>query len=44
VLKGMTVCVPDVGDGEYELNILARYKDERDYQDLLRIIDSIEFH
>jgi hypothetical protein len=44
VLKGMTVCVPDVGDGEHELNILAGYKDERGYQDVLRIIDSIEFH
>jgi hypothetical protein len=44
LLKGMTVCVPDVGDGEHEFSILARYKDERDYQDVLRIIDSIEFH
>lgn len=44
LLKGMTVCVPDTGDGEHEFSILARYKDERDYQDVLRIIDSIEFH
>jgi hypothetical protein len=43
-LKGMTICVPDMGDGEHEFSILARYKNEQDYQDIQRIIDSIQFH
>ena len=43
-LKGITMCVPDMGDGEHEFSILARYKNEQDYQDIQRIIDSIQFH
>jgi hypothetical protein len=43
-LKGITVCVPDMGDGEHEFEILARYKNEQDYQDIQRILDSIQFH
>lgn len=44
LLKGITICVPDVGDGEHEFSIIAGYKDERDYQDVQQVIDSIEFH
>lgn len=43
-LKGITICVPNVGDGEHEFSILARYKSEQDYQDIQRILDSIRFH
>lgn len=43
-LKGITVCVPDAGDGEHEFSILARYKSEQDYQDIQRIVDSIRLH
>jgi hypothetical protein len=43
-LKGMTICVPDMGDRKHEFSILARYKNEQDYQDIQRIIDSIQFH
>ena len=44
LLKGVTICVPDVGDGEHEFSISARYKNEQDYQDIQQIIDSIHFH
>jgi hypothetical protein len=42
-LRGLTICVPSVGDGEHEFNILVRYKSEQDFQDTQRIIDSIKF-
>lgn len=42
-LKGVTICVPHVGDSEHEVAIVARYRDEQDYQDLRQVIDSIEF-
>lgn len=43
-LKGITICVPNIGDGEHEFSILARYKSEQDYQDIQRILNSIQFH
>jgi hypothetical protein len=43
VLKGLTICVTDVGDGEHEFGIVAKFKGDQDYQIVRRIIDSIKF-
>jgi hypothetical protein len=42
-LRGLTVCVPDTGDGRREFTIVVRYKTGQDYQDARRIIDSVRF-
>jgi hypothetical protein len=42
-LGGLTVCVPDTGDGRREFTIVVRYKTGQDYQDAVRIIDSVRF-
>lgn len=42
-LKGLTVCVPSIGDGQHEFVVLARYKGEQDRQDVMRIVNSIRF-
>jgi hypothetical protein len=41
--KGMIICVPDVGDGKHEFAVIAKYKEEQDYQNVRRVIDSIKF-
>jgi hypothetical protein len=41
--RGMIICVPDVGDGEHELEIYGRYNGDQDYQTVWRIINSISF-
>jgi hypothetical protein len=43
ILKGLTICVPDVGDGEHEFAIVAKFKGDQDYQIVRQIIDSIRF-
>jgi hypothetical protein len=44
LLKGLTICVPNVDGGEHEFAIAARYKTEQDYQVLQKILGTIKFH
>jgi hypothetical protein len=42
-LDTVIVCVPNVGDGGYEFQMVAMYKNEQDYRDVQRVINSIRF-
>lgn len=44
ILKGLTICVPDVGDSKHEFAVAARYKTEQDYQVVQQIVGTIRFH
>jgi hypothetical protein len=43
VLKGVAICVHDVGDSKHQFAVVGMYKGDQDYQTLRRIIDSIKF-
>lgn len=44
ILKGLTICVPDVGDGEHEFAIATRYKSVEDHQLIQQLVNTIKFH
>lgn len=43
VLKGVLICVPNVDSNGYQFEILAKYKNEQDYENVFRVVNSIKF-
>jgi hypothetical protein len=43
VVKGIMICVPEVDSSGYQFEILAKYKNEQDYENVLRVVNSIKF-
>jgi len=42
-VKGVLICVPNVGDNAHAFSVVGKYRSAEDYQTLSRIIDSIRF-